>query len=814
MDHRATSLKFLRQTGLIPVKVRPGQKDPFPEWDPRRVELDDHKLTLKVLENDPKLNLGALFAGKYVDIDVDTTNPFVLDALDYFLPQTPWIWGRKSKPRSHRAYALHDDFDRGPKSSMLRYIKDLSGDKIDGSSYSIEVRGGKIQNGLFTVLPGSYRSDVDETVEWADDIDPTVGGAYIDIDRLLRSIRMALSAAIVAPHWNEGVRNDMSMALAGTLWRIRTSTRAAYMMDKDDDPPEGAYVLDETDAKAIFDCIMKLAGDDEADRRSRLLNLTNTWRKLDSETTQKVTGGKVLGELIGEPVGPKVVKGLYRLLSDNDAAEQIEKLAEQYVMWYGVGVLIDLEMIKNSRDIPYMNKMAADHSFAGTNITVGGEKIPKSRMLFGTNIVARVQGLTFDPSQSDMVVQTPQGLFVNQWRGFATEPCPQRVTPPEVEMFTNYVRVIIADGDEEKYNWVIAWMADLLQHPADKSGTALVLVGPQGAGKTFLGSEILGPIIGRSHFTSLNSVSALTDNFNTIIDNKLLIQCEEAVHSYQREAANRLKDIITGKYIHIEPKGVNKYEKPNHMRLLFTSNEEDAAIFIDPSPHERRFTVLKVSTKHVKDPTFWVPMHTWIRGLGLPKVMRFLLDHKYDRALIRRPIDTEAKRNLQRIGVNVEVSWIVSRLAQGFPIGDREHQHWFEAFHTEHLTDTDQRNNVLRRDFWPNKVLASKIESDFRSYVRSMGKMQYSGSIITSIRRVLPDGSFKVSEQRSVRYLDHKTGQATNARVRLASWPDEDSILEHLKAKFGPVVERMFDEIKNLPEIGAPKGEPVEEREF
>jgi hypothetical protein len=91
--------------------------------------------------------------------------------------------------------------------------------------------------------------------------------------------------------------------------------------------------------------------------------------------------------------------------------------------------------------------------------------------------------------------------MVNQWKGWAVEPCPQRVMDEEVEPFTDYVRSIVCSGNDDHYEWVMAWLADIFQHPGEKPGTALVLVGVQGAGKTFLGEHVLGKIIGSGSTT-------------------------------------------------------------------------------------------------------------------------------------------------------------------------------------------------------------------------------------------------------------------------------------------------------------------------
>jgi len=812
MDHRATSLKFLTSTALIPVKVRPGQKDPFPEWDPRTATVGDHSLVLAELAREPELNIGALFSGRYIDVDVDSTAPTLHGALDYFLPRTPYVWGRKSKRRSHRVYALHEDFDRGPYGPTLRYIKGLGKGTIDDDSYSVELRGGKPENGLFSVLPGS-RHPSGEQVEWDSEIDPTIGGSYVELPVLVKAVRLAIAASIVAQYWVEGSRNDLSLALAGTLWRIRTSTRAAYGLEPNEDAPDGVFVLGEDDATALFKCIMLLAGDSEDDKRSRLLNLHNTWKKLDAEVGAKVTGGKVLAELIGDPVGPRVVRALYRLLSDNDAAEQIEKLAEQFVMWYGPGVIIDLEMVTSGSGIPWMTSFQARASMGGKNIIIGDKKIKMVDMLFNSSIINRVRGLTFDPSTNELLVVTKEGLMVNQWKGWGVEPAEQRVLDEQVEPFITYIREVICSGNEEHYEWVMGWLADMVQWPGSKPGTALVLVGVQGAGKTFLGEHIMGKIVGGSHYAQIKDITKLTDKFNTVIDNKIFIQCDEAIHSYQKDVASRLKSVISDGSITIEPKGVNAYQKPNHMRLLFTSNEETRAMFIDPSPYERRFSVIKVSASKAMDLNYWSFMHLWTPS-ALPKIMRWLLDYKYDRRLIQRPIETAAKQEIQRDGVDVEVSWILSRIASGFPIAERLHEQWYQGFHTEHITEADKKNNVRRRDQWPDRVIPASIEQDFKSFVREQGRPIYSGSVMENIRRVLPPGIMGPKTQMSVRTIDPRSGQATQDRVRLYSWPSAEQILTHLRHRYGPMIDLLHEEMESFPP-GAEVEEPQEvEEEF
>lgn len=786
MDHRAISLQFLRATGLIPVKIEPGQKRAFPEWEPRRAASEDHSLTLRRLEQENELNVGALFCGKYADIDIDTSDPALLAALDSFLPRTAYIWGRASKPRSHRAYALTDDFDRGPWARVLKLCKDL---RFGDNSLSVELRGGKAENGLYSVLPGSTHPS-GERYEWESEIDPTVSGAFVSIEQLSSGVRLAQAVALIAPYWIEGLRNDLSLAVAGLLWRIRATSLAAYGFDDEaSSGPDSGFLLTESIAKRFMEIVMTVAGDDPADIHSRMLNFKNTWEKLDRDPMAKVTGGKVLAAAFGDD-GPQKVRMLYRLLSDSDSLEAIEQLVEQFVVWYGQGVCIDLDMVARGRAQPWMTKDQAVNSLGGRKLAIGDKRIPIANLIFGSALIRRVAGLTFDPSSSELMVDTEQGPMINQWRGFATVPSSQMVMDEEIRPFLAYTTTILADGDPERARWILSWLADMFQRPHEKPGTALVLVGAQGAGKTFLGEQVIGPIIGDGHYVQMNSIDSLTSKFNNIADNKLFIQCDEATHSYQKETAAKLKSIITDKMVTIEPKGINSYKKPNHMHFLFTSNDDQTAVFIDPSPYERRYTVLKVSPQFARDTEYWVRMRGWTAA-NLHKILRWLLDYQYEREFVLRPLMTEAKRDIQRVSVDLEVAWIVTRIKQGFPLDRKVHTAWFQAFHTDAITDKDKKDNMLRRDAWPNRITASALEEDFKAFVRQQGRTVWTGNVITSLMRAMPPGSLLDAERLTVRYFT-QNGQVSD-RVRLLAFPSPQEVMSFLRIKYGDIVDYNYD---------------------
>jgi hypothetical protein len=809
LDHRATSLDFLKMTGLIPVKVRPNQKDPFSDWSPNTAIKMDIPALFRQIEHNKELNIGGLFHGRYVDLDEDCTVPTVKIALDMFMPKTPWIWGRKSKPRSHRCFVLHEDFNREAYGPLLRFLKALKigtptpgwdastmGDDPAVDSYSVELRGGKPENGFMTVLPGSYRADFDEHVEWSAGVDTSVSAAHVPAWFLVKRLRLAIATALLATYFTDGVRNDMSLAIAGLLWRIRRGSLTAAGVDYDTDLPEDYFILQEADADEIFKNLLAIADPNHSDRRQRELNYINTWTKLNNDPQAKVTGGKVLAQLIGMH-GEAVVKAMYRLLSDNEGIEEIERLAEQYVVWSAPGVLVDLLKVERGSDKVWQSREAARNSIGWKKVKLGNKMVSIVNLMFDSGAVQRIEGLTFEPSTPERLIQDKYGqAFVNEWKGFEVEPHPEPVSDEEMKPFISYVTDILANGETEHARWVFSWVADLFQQPGFKPGTTLVLIGVQGAGKSFLGERIIGRIIGERHYAHTNDVEGLTSKFNQIADNKIFIQCDEATHSYQRGMASKLKSLITDERITIEPKGINSFQKPNHIHYLFTSNNKESPIFIDPSPHERRFMVLNVSPEKATDLTYWTAIRDWTER-NITKIARWLLDYKYDKAFIRRPLQTAAKRAIQRQGVDPEVSWILNRIGLNFPLDVNVHTHWWHAFNTATITDHDKVHDSLRRDEWPDRVSMPILEADFKSYIRQHGKSVYSGSVISVLRAVFPDGSLEQGGQISVNYSDPRTSQTVKERVRIHKFPTKEQIKAHLVEKFGAIVLELIDQSEN-----------------
>lgn len=797
------SLSFIQHLGLSPVIANERSKAPHAKWNPATstpARLDEARHVLN--DQDKQWNLGALFSGPAVDIDVDTKDPFIQYALDFFLPKTTYVWGREGKPRSHRAYMCREDYDRAPHARILQFLKNFN--PTEGIDLAIELRGGKREYNQYSLLPGSIHDTTGELYQWEGRIQTDVTPKPVEAHELVADIRLAVASSLLAHYWVEGSRNQLTMALAGMTCRI--SMLSAQFAGVEDTSVKGAedtkipadvgFILTEEMANSVFRCVMEMAGDDLSDMRAREKTWAATWKKLQNDPSARVTGATKLAEIMGQD-GKKVVTALFRLLTDNDGLQAIEDLAKQFCLWYGPGVIIDLDMVQKGVDKTWMTREQARNSMGRHKVRIGEKLIPAVELLFTSSMITLVDGFTFEPNSPDMLYEktpeTPESKstnWVNEWFGFTQREHQEPVTEEEVKPFIEYIRNTIANGDADAYEWVMAWLADMIQNPGDKPGTALVLVGVQGAGKSFLGECIMRPIIGR-HAAQTNDITHLTQKFNTLFDNKIFIQCDEAIHSYQRHTAAVLKSLITDDKIKIEPKGINAYHKPNYIRYLFTSNEENSALFIDPSPHERRFTVLKVNKSRASDLKYWSTIRKWTSE-NLAMIMRYLKDYKYEKATIRRPLMTEAKKRMQVESMPPEVEWMLSKIREGQPIAEKFHTVWAYSFHTDHEASIPKSSNGIYREIWPNRIRRQSLIDDLNAFIRAKGGRVFSHNMNKVMGELVPGWNVVKPEQKRVTYSDHD--KVINTSVRVFPFPTPTEILNHMVEIYGSILKEEIED--------------------
>jgi hypothetical protein len=218
--------------------------------------------------------------------------------------------------------------------------------------------------------------------------------------------------------------------------------------------------------------------------------------------------------------------------------------------------------------------------------------------------------------------------------GFAFEEM-AGVDAEAVALFSDILRSVCGD-DEEVFNYVLRYLAHILQKPFEIPGTALIFSSKKhGTGKDTLGN-IMRWMIGTTHSSHYNSETQFWNAHDTSKEGCLFAQMEEVGSTANKAKKNELKALITADSMSINPKGVRAYNVPNCIRLFMTTNEPDP---VKLEESDRRFMVITPSNRlharglewwattqpRLKTPAFLGTVGRWLASLDLtgwnPRVM-------------------------------------------------------------------------------------------------------------------------------------------------------------------------------------------------
>lgn len=205
------------------------------------------------------------------------------------------------------------------------------------------------------------------------------------------------------------------------------------------------------------------------------------------------------------------------------------------------------------------------------------------------------KGIIFEPTGSQKSKADIEGYY-NIWKGLSVKPI-----KGDWSLFHNHIYEVIAGGDETIGEWVVAWIARMVQKPGGlRPGTSIVLKGGQGTGKGVFVNAI-GEIFG-DHFLPVSHASQVAGRFNSHLTNKILVFIDEGFWAGDKKGEGVLKSIITEPHLAIEQKGIDIIRVKNNINLIMASNNDWV---IPANIAERRFCVLEVSDSRQGDKPYF-----------------------------------------------------------------------------------------------------------------------------------------------------------------------------------------------------------------
>jgi hypothetical protein len=231
-------------------------------------------------------------------------------------------------------------------------------------------------------------------------------------------------------------------------------------------------------------------------------------------------------------------------------------------------------------------------------------------------------GVVMDPARA-----TDPSKCYNIYSGLAVSP-----KPGNWQLFKEHIRVNIAGECEIIFAYILAWLANLMQFPGGpRPETAIVLVGKQGCGKSFL-ARIIGMLLGQ-HYLAISDQTHLTGRFTTHFAGCLLCFVDEALFAGDAAAAGIIKSRITEPTMMYEAKGRDPFPIANHTRYIIASNN---ARVIPAALEERRFLVLNVSDKQMQNHKYFAAIQAEMDAGGYEAMLHDLLQMDLSKVNLRQ----------------------------------------------------------------------------------------------------------------------------------------------------------------------------------
>lgn len=245
----------------------------------------------------------------------------------------------------------------------------------------------------------------------------------------------------------------------------------------------------------------------------------------------------------------------------------------------------------------FMREDMAAYLRSETVLTVKGDDVEEAerfRWWLAQTDRRRFAGMTFEPN----LKKAPAGVL-NLFTGFAIPT--GRQSEGGCNLFYDHLLRNVCRGDQGSYDFLLDIFAHYFQRPGRKVGVAPLLYGDKGCGKSIVG-EVLAECIGRRWCFTVDTPEQLTGKHNAYLAKAVLILADEALNSRDARHEARVKHMITGGTMMIEPKNIDAFQIESKSNIIFTSNKLNS---VATTSGERRVLALHVGNENKQDSDFF-----------------------------------------------------------------------------------------------------------------------------------------------------------------------------------------------------------------
>ena len=302
-----------------------------------------------------------------------------------------------------------------------------------------------------------------------------------------------------------------------------------------------------------------------------------------------------------------------------DEEEQALEIMKDYAVLNNHGSIKIIDTTKQGLTISSMGELKT--LFANQELLCLDKVSGKMKMVNPVDIWMKSKkrkefyGTKFNPSSST------NDESYNLFKGFNHE----AKDLGDITLFKSFVREVLCSGEELMFNIVWTFLAQMVQDPTRKMGTALVLLSAKGTGKSsFL--HVLGKLL-EGYFMQTAENKRLLGEFNNHLSSTLLFYANELTFTDNKRVVSKLKNVITETSFTYELKGGATYTDPNYTRIIIDSNEDTVVV---QTADERRFIYPVISESKIGDTEYFNKLYTSFEEDGFyESLMHDLMNFNY-----------------------------------------------------------------------------------------------------------------------------------------------------------------------------------------
>lgn len=435
------------------------------------------------------------------------------------------------------------------------------------------------------------------------------------------------------------------------------------------------------------------------------------------------------------------------------ALHPVEELNREYafvIAGDGHHILWETTDVDKKKMLRHLSEATFHANLASKTIDFGDKPHPLSKVWMKDARRRSYKGICFKPGQE------VDAEWYNLWTGFSVEPATKEEKCESLKAFLEHAKDNVCQGDENLFRWLIGYFAHLVQRPYEKPLVALVFRGSKGVGKNAL-VERIGYLLG-NHALLASDRRYLTSNFNSHLENCLMLTLDEAFWSGDKESEGNLKSLITGSHHLVERKGKEPYKVDNCTRVIIIGNDD---WLVPASEDERRFCVLDVGDGRKRDTKYFESMRKGMEAGGYRHLLRFLLNYDISDLNFSEAPETKGLLAQKVKSMGLIESWWFQCLVEG-RLFDTPLEKWEEFVLTKTVRDSFSA-------FCKDRNVKSRLPtpSEMNDTLKKMSpslKPRHTKKFDQTVYRVFRFEALKAAREEFDKFM----GQAY-------AWPEDDS---------------------------------------